>query len=371
MRRRLLVILSGLLLTTACASTPAAATAPLPPLATSLTTPDGTWVLLPLGQSGQPLETFWQAFHLAGPSSRWVLRTPPGVADNGGLVIADAGSSTLLGVLPSNLLTFSPLALTVDGGRTYTPNLVPGALAAVPDAIAVGADGRSYALTPNQILTSSAGAAGWSVQVSAAAVTGAPAAQPCGVQGLTALADTASGLLIGASCDRAGTVGVLAADGSTIAATGPRLPPTEAPDRVTVMRLVPDGDGAAALLKLDGRTGRSYVAAWQPTRSGGWQLSPPLRAPGRLLSSSVTSGAGFAVVVADTGGAMAATVGPGSAGWHQLPALPAGTSSLAVTNGRVDALVGGVTTFTDYRLTGQRWTRAQVLSVAVPFGSSS
>ena len=79
-------------------------------------------------------------------ASRWSLVTPPGVADNGGLVAAGAGASLVVGFRPSQNLVFSPLATSTDAGRNWTPGLLDAGLADTPGAIAVGPSGRTLAL---------------------------------------------------------------------------------------------------------------------------------------------------------------------------------------------------------------------------------
>ena len=53
-----------------------------------MTTKTGAWVDLAMGDLGQLANTFWQLIFLPAGHSRWSLVTPPGFADNGGLVSA-------------------------------------------------------------------------------------------------------------------------------------------------------------------------------------------------------------------------------------------------------------------------------------------
>ncbi len=145
----LCLLASGL---TACGSgsgsgTVSATQALSPPLATSVSGAGGSWALLPAGASSGE-EHFWELLHRGAGSSRWSLVTPPGVQDNGGLAIAAAGSTLLAGFLPSYYLHFSPLALTTNGGTTWTPTPVPlpSGLTSVPDSLALGSGGTTYAL---------------------------------------------------------------------------------------------------------------------------------------------------------------------------------------------------------------------------------
>jgi hypothetical protein len=61
-------------------------------LRSAVSTADGTWVVLPIGELGDPSNTFWQLLYAAPGSTRWSVVTPKGTADNGGLV---AGASAL------------------------------------------------------------------------------------------------------------------------------------------------------------------------------------------------------------------------------------------------------------------------------------
>ena len=67
----------------------AAATAPL---ATSMTTADGaTWAILAMGGAAADENQFWELFTRPAGNGQWELVTPPGVADNGGLVASGGG----------------------------------------------------------------------------------------------------------------------------------------------------------------------------------------------------------------------------------------------------------------------------------------
>ena len=74
-----------------------------------------------MGGSVAQHNNFWQLFVRPAGTTRWKLVTPPGVADNGGLVLADGGQSLVTGFRPSQYLTYSPLIATRDGGRPGHP----------------------------------------------------------------------------------------------------------------------------------------------------------------------------------------------------------------------------------------------------------
>ena len=119
------------------------AVAPQPPsLSTSLVTATGTWAVAVMGGPAAEHNDFWQLFVRPAGTGRWRLATPPGVASNGGLVMASLGAgSVVAGFRPSQDLSFSPLATTHDNGTAWTPGLVDAALADVPDALAAAPGG--------------------------------------------------------------------------------------------------------------------------------------------------------------------------------------------------------------------------------------
>ncbi len=80
------------------------ATAPIDiPLATSVVTPSGTWAMFPMGHLDDPTNTFWEVFALPSGADQWAERTPPDVADNGGLVTAPTSTGVVVGFRPSDL----------------------------------------------------------------------------------------------------------------------------------------------------------------------------------------------------------------------------------------------------------------------------
>jgi len=137
---------------TASASPPTVAA----PLSTALVTAQGTWAITVMGGSGGSDTGFWQLFARPAGASRWSLVTPPGVADNGGLVAAGGNTSLLVGFRPSQSLSFSPLAISTDTGRNWTPGLLDARLADTAGAIAVEESGRILALRQDGSITAAA-----------------------------------------------------------------------------------------------------------------------------------------------------------------------------------------------------------------------
>ena len=351
------------------------------PLTASVSTSTGTWATFPMGHLDDPTNTFWEVFTLASGAQRWAEHTPPDVADNGGLVIAPTTAGAVIGFRPSNLLSFSPLASTTDGGATYTAGLLSGGLADVPDALSVSPSGHSAALTTTQVLSSAATLSAWQPVTTVAAMKASPVGQACGVQQLTAVGTTEGGLFVGAACSVPGVVGLFQQAGSQFVSTGVQLPAADSKAFVDVLRIAPYQQGIAALLGVRNGSATSYVAAWNSAPGvatsestpgdAAWSLSAPQTIAGALISTAVASGASFAVLTKDSSGALAAAVaaGPGS-NWTQLATPPAGTATVSVAGNRTDALVVDSDTVTDYQLTDGRWVKAQTVQVAIPYGSS-
>jgi hypothetical protein len=124
------------------AAHPADAARSLPP-PPSLATATAAWAVAVLGGPAASHDNFWQLLTRPSETSAWHLVTPPGVASNGGLVIATLGTgSAVAGFRPSQHLVYSPLAITHDNGAAWSPGLLDVGLADVPGAVAIAAAGR-------------------------------------------------------------------------------------------------------------------------------------------------------------------------------------------------------------------------------------
>lgn len=365
----------GVGLLAGCGSTPTAhapqtVTAPLvAPLDTSLSTAAGTWALLAMGYLDQPNNTFWEAFYRPRGGTQWSLRTPPGVADNGGLVAAVTATQVTFGFRPSNSLRFSPLAVSADDGTSYSPGLLPAGLGDVPDALSTS-DSRAVALVGTQVIASRPAMSAWHPLTSLATLEKSGAGQRCGPQQLTAVAVTGSGIAVGADCSQGGVAGVFTASGSTLRADGPVLGSATASSAVRVVRLVPYRNGLAALLALATSGGVAYEPAWQPTLTGPWTVGQAAAA-GPLVSASVTSDGGFTILTGLAAGRLAASYAePATAHWVRLADPPLHTSTVSKAGSRIDAIAVNDNTFVDYALSAGRWIASQTIKVPVPIGSS-
>jgi hypothetical protein len=349
-------------------------TAPAPPavsapLNTSLVTAQGTWAIAVMGGSAASENNFWQLFVRPAGASNWSLATPTGVADNGGLVAAGTPASLLVGFRPSQDLLFSPLAASTDAGQHWTPGLLDADLADVPDALAAAPSGPELALLQDgrieQAPSASAAAAGqWSQLTTRSALAASAPGRRCG---LAAVQDVSFGPnntpMAAGSCVRRGVAGVFTETGGTWRSAGLALPGEFGGDQARVLGLAGAGGGNVALLVA----GNSLLAAWSDgTR---WSVSGPVAA-GAVRASGF--GAGGSAWVLLSGGRAETIGGPGGS-WQALPAVPAGTATLAPEPGPggYEALAVSGSKLTVWRLAQGGWAKVQQINVPIEYGSSS
>ena len=344
------------------------------PLSTSLVTAQGTWAIAVMGGSAASDNNFWQLFVRPAGASRWSLVTPPGVADNGGLVAAGTPASLITGFRPSQDLAFSPLATSTDTGQAWTPGLLDADLADVPDAIAADPAAPDSPAGPDLALlqdgsieeagTASAAAAGqWSQLTTLSALAASAQGRNCGLVAVNAVS---FGLdktpLAAGSCVRRGVAGVFADTGGTWGSAGVTLPAEFGRDQVQVLGLASTAGGNVALVLA----GDSLLTAWSDgTR---WTFSAPVAGGSVRASGFGTGGSAWLLL---RGGRAETIGGPGGA-WRALPAVPAGTATLAPgPGGSQDALAVSGARLTVWRLADGRWSKVQVITVPIEYGSSS
>jgi hypothetical protein len=355
------------------------------PYNTVVSSSAGTWAAVPMGILSQPVNTFWELFYRPKGAAKWRLVTPPGVALNGGLVVSEVAPGPLtVGIEPTNLLKFSPLAQSQVHGGSWTPGLVPGALAAMPGALASAAGRKMLAVLragAGEIVASSGDVLNWTSVVTEHELASS-AGKSCGLTALGSVAFSWNGTAFAAgACSAPGAVGVFARTASSWALVGPRLGGELASQPATVLRLwsAPSGSGAgvAGLVASGGASSSNLVAVWNRGVPTSWTVSAPLPVAegSHLLSTAMAPRGEILALVAQADGATnLETVRPGES-WHRLVDLPAGTAAVAVSaDGTIDALaVTGGSLFTDWRAdaaTGS-WDRLQAMRVSVPVGSSS
>jgi hypothetical protein len=339
------------------------------PLATSLVTAQGAWAIAVMGGSAASEDNFWQLFVRPTGASRWSLVTPLAVADNGGLVAAggEGGTSMLVGFRPSQELTFSPLAMSGDAGKDWTPGLLDADLADVPGALAVGASGRALALLQDgsieQAPSTAAAATGqWSQLASPHTLAASAPGRRCGLVAMDAVSFGPNDIPMAAgSCLRRGVAGVFADNGGTWQAAGPALPAGLAGDQVQVLGLARTSAGDVALLLA----GTDLLAAWWDGTA--WTVSAPVPAADGVVASGFGPGGSAWVLL---GGGRAETVAGAGGSWQALPPVPAGTATLAPGTGGYDALAVSGSRLTVWRLAAAAWAKVQVINVQIEYGSS-
>jgi hypothetical protein len=375
-------LLPAVMLAAGCAGAPGTpppatqAAPPSPALNTSMDTAAGTWAAVVMGGSAAQDNAFWQLFIRPAGSNRWKLVTPPGTADNGGLVLAgSSGQALITGFRPSQNLTYTPLIQTSDGGQAWSSlNPLDAALASAPDALAAkpGSGQLLALLAGGPAEEATPGATTWSTLASQQALAATPAGRRCGLRTLTAATFTPAGTpMLAGSCTRPGTSGIFTPRNGTWQTAGPAIPAALTRQDITVSRLTRTTQGMTALLVAGAGPGASLLAVWSADGDH-WILSPPLPLHGgALTSASFGPGTTAAIITSANRGQI--ITGAGSA-WLPLPPLPPGTVTLAPgPGGAADALAvrGGTLTVWQHAPGGTTWAKIQVINVPIPYGSSS
>jgi hypothetical protein len=347
-------------------------------LATSIGTAGNDWAVVPM--SSDP--AFWEVLVRAASSSTWRLVTPPGVADNGGLVAAAGGVNSLtVAVRPSQDLLFSPVADTADSGRTWsTGGPIGASVAASPDALSASGRRLVALLGNGAIETSSTAGTTWSTLATPGAIAASSAGRGCGgAVRVTSLSFGPAGadVLAGGTCGAAGTAALFS------------YSPGQGWQRVSLPVAGPLVRLTGAMALVLGRSGLSAVWAAQPRASGhpgavSWSapgtalpVSGPISATGSLADPTPAGAPGAWVLL--PGGRAATIAAPTPAGgaapqWLLLPPVPSHTAVLASgPDGDTDALAVSGATLTVWRLPplAKRWSKAQTIGVPIQYGSSS
>jgi hypothetical protein len=324
--------------------------APSPPgLATSVVNAGGTWAVAVLGGSAASDNNFWQLFVRPAGSAAWRLATPPGVASNGGMVVASPGGRSLIaGFRPSQDLVFSPLASTVDDGASWAGGVLDAALANVPGALAATpGGGRLLALLSNgEIEQGGQGGAGWARLTSLRSLAATPAGRRCAPAALTAVAFAPSGTgtsgpgtssgtpEAAASCTHPGTTGIFAAVGGTWQAAGPALPAQFADWRVQVLLFGPSPANASS---TSASSASALSASASPTGASSASGSPAGASSAGALSAGTSSAGASSASASSIGDAAVggASAGGASAGRTSVGSTPSGqVVLLAARSGR-------------------------------------
>jgi hypothetical protein len=389
-------VLAGALALAACGSARPAARADAsnadslsgPTLATSLAGTDGTmWAVVQMGGSASSYNNFWELFARPADGTEWKLVTPAGVASNGGLVMTQSGSGTLVtGFRPSQDLTFSPLAASADAGAGWSeqPPLSPG-LANVPGALAGSPEGRLLALTDAGDVDAGTGDGGtWTRLATLRTLAASPAGRDCGLTALTAVAWTPAGApMVAGDCSEPGAAGIFTMSSGSWRAAGPNLA-GQARTATDVIGLATTDGRTTAILAAGRGTAAVVLAAWSADGGAHWTLSTGLHAAAAAGAQPSVSffadGSAGLVLTAHAGHATAGhayTIGWHAEAWDTLPRLPAGRhpgqlATLAATADAVpQAMVVERGTLTVWQLGSGQWALLQTVRVSLPYGSSS
>ena len=352
--------------------------------ASGVSTPDGSWSTLPMGQLSEQSNTFWELFHAAPGSSRWTLVTPEGTADNGGLVAGVSGDSIAAGVLPSALLRFSPLSSSSDGGSSWSPVFLPGALARSADALAIERSGTPAGLAvlhDGTVLAAAKSLGSWAPLVSTAALR--RAAPSCDVSAIAAVAFSAAGApLVATGCERGARVGLFRQTDGSWHVAGPTLAVGRGRGATGVLRLETSGGVTTLLATVGGAGHEALEVAWAENDSV-WTMSAPLPVPSAesVRASAVGADGRVAVLVSMPNSKRAVfEVGPGGRAWSSLPPPPSGAAGLALPGATptvdappVDVFSVNGSALRVFELTpsGATWSRVQTTQVPISYGSSS
>jgi hypothetical protein len=346
------------------------------PLTGSVANSTTTWATVAMGKNNGQFDLFSELFSLDAATGRLALVTPPGVASNGGLMVAQAGvgSSALVGFGVSQDLEFSPLALSTNDGRTWNPGGLAQGLDSVPSAVGFNEQGDALALVgraTQTVLERAGGLTDWKTDVSRASLAATVVGRRCEMGSLEGVAIAADGSpIVGASCKEKAVPGIFIRAGATWRLAAVPVPGALEGDTFSVLRLGP----SSALLAAVGHV-TSVVAARQTGAAGQWLLSPALAIPssGELLATGTGPGGRQFVVLRDAGTERAWVIGGPSATWHSLASLPSRTATIAfLPNGEVEALSVDDTSLTVWRngADGRGWARVQAVTVPIAFGSS-
>jgi hypothetical protein len=349
------------------------------------------WATLAMGHLDDPLNTFGELFHrsgcgaagCAGDQPAWTLATPPGVASNGGIMVAaDRDGTVTAGFGVSLDLRFSPLAATTDAGSVWTGAILPVALAPEPDALATSGPTQRLALAapapvgPGSVLTAGADPSTWSRLAGRGPIAAAASSAACALGSLTAVAVTGSGVdLVAGDCTGGGRAGIFrigaAGRPEVVTASGPRVP-TPVAATVRTLRLVAGPDGLSALVAEGAGTRTRLELATSTDDAVTWTVSAPFAAGGPVVSTGVSTAGGFVVLLDGPRGAAAVVAAPGQA-WHALPAPPPGTAVIAPGDGggSPQALVPSGSDLDVDQLDPAGWTRVQQLAVPLQYGSTA
>lgn len=364
------------------------------PIATSTITPGGVWAAVAMGHLRDPLNTFWQLpFRPAGKTTWTNQVEATATATNGGLILASAGRTLLVGIRPSVDLTFTPLISTDNGGLKWSSGLLDTALIPAAGSLAVEANRPAGTVTASAV-TSTAGGdsnvesddgnlSSWRTVGDLRSLNSSAAGRRCDASALTAVGYSGPDLIVGAACAAAGSNGMFTLGADGLRATGPALSASPG-STVTVLAAAsqatgePAGTQAAFLLGETGPAGeRPRLVVASSADGTDWKVSPAITISSTrsVVSFGPAPGGGLFVLVRGSAGATVPYVTTGAgAQWTRLPDAPPGTATLAEGHaGTLEALAVNdtVLSFSTFDPPVDKWATSQTMHVNIEFGSSN
>jgi hypothetical protein len=277
-----------------------------------------------------------------------------------------------VGFEPSKELQFSPLAQSTNRGAIWTPGVLPGGLAAVPDALAATGGHQYLALLRGGKVVSNGGdLINWATAVSTRDLIADKAG--CKVEGLSAVAFGATGDdVVGAACAHGTESGIFDLVNGNWRSVGPTIPvSTAGPSQV--LRLVDTPAGVTALVSAGEGSARMLFALWSADGLKSWSVSAPISLGGESLTSTgVTASGGLVIATKSADGTRSASaISPSGDQWQELASPPTGTSAVVATpSGGFDALIAKRSTLDVDALGSGGWHHIQALAVPIQYGSS-
>jgi hypothetical protein len=333
----------------------------------------GTWAVLPMGDLGQIANTFWQLFFRPAGGARWSLVTPPGVADNGGLVLTGRGRSVTVAFVPSQDLRFTPLAWSSDNGADWTPAILPAAIDPVPDALGPAPGGSvQWGVTASGTKVKRvAGTAQRADTVVTTATLEQASSGACRTMRVDALAGNGTATFAGATCPVARQVPVFETVGEGWRVIGPKLP---SPSLVSVLRLEVTGDALQAVVARS--SGASIMLRLLSSNDSGttWRWSAPLGLGPTATLVSVSPGPGAIWTVVWRPAAGTRRLGAILLGskWSTVTTMPSGTQVLTTGAGtKLEALATNGSRLTVWQRDDGHWVSVMTTTVPIQYGSSS
>ncbi len=335
------------------------------PLTASTTGAAQATTVLTVGNLSSPYDRFSNLVVERG--SKWTVETPPGVATNGGLVMASFGPRLVTATIPSQLLRFTPLASTNDG-TTWTPGLFDGSIRSAPNALTQRRGVTALLDTQGRLLESTDGTHWRTVGLPRSLQKHVLGQRPCRGR-LVAVALTSGGPVFGRSCS-----GPVRSSVITPTANGTSMSAVSATPRST-LRLEATSIGLRELVWLPKE--RS-IELHSITAGTTWHDSVVAHARLNKVTATAVSINGAVAVLGREGSRSALVVIKPSGATSRYDTLPRNARAVVFSpSGTVQVLsvVDHVrreiaSLVTVWNLVGERWVKATSFGVQVPYGSS-